>query len=517
MQHFRKIFWSGLAARLLCVPFLLQWFHPDERQMLEFAHFHAHGRLHPFLESQLHLRNQTLPWLFSWLLKFLDSLGLASPRAYLIGMQSLIAVWTWLGFWALLTPVQEAHQEADSHRTVRTVTWLGWFFALFWGFPFLYSRPLLEAVSFAPACFLFLSIGRRQFLRAGFWAGLGGVLRYPSILWGVGAVALCLWDGLQSRRPANRLISDLLRGVSGFVIALALGGLADGAVYGQFLESAFSYWSFNRPGGPVQQMFGDDSLWVYWKWFTFLFTPWLAPLFLGVAAYGLLRVPRLFIFCLPYLLGHLYTPHREPRFLLPLTPFLVVAGAQGLAMIWPRVRTALGPRLERIAVGVLFLHWLFNFVWYPLNAWAQWHSVQGVLLRHYPEMVLKASRLITLADPLIDVEVPPAVNWGDQKCQWHRPENASVQESPDQEFWVLAREGQELNGCQRIDGNNAFSGRLLTGVERIFRVREGGLWSCGKARDRKSIEQWLGRSAGISCPAGWLPSSPGEPLMAEHL
>src|SRR4051812_37524848 len=89
-------FWAGFALRLLCVPFLLQWFHPDERQMLEFAHFHAHGRLHPFLESELFLRNQTLPWLFAWIIRGCDAVGLANPWAYLTAIHAVIAIFSWV-------------------------------------------------------------------------------------------------------------------------------------------------------------------------------------------------------------------------------------------------------------------------------------------------------------------------------------------------------------------------------------------------------------------------------------
>src|SRR5687768_6510416 len=95
-------FWAGLAARLATVPFLLQWFHPDERQMLEFAHFHAHGRLHPFMESQLHLRNQTLPWLFSWFVQACDFLGLSAPHAWLMVIHALIGTLSWVAMALLI-------------------------------------------------------------------------------------------------------------------------------------------------------------------------------------------------------------------------------------------------------------------------------------------------------------------------------------------------------------------------------------------------------------------------------
>ena len=496
MRSYRKIFWVGLAVRFATLPFLLQWFHADERQMLEFAHFHAHGRLHPFLESRLHLRNQTLPWLFSWVLRGLDSVGLDGPRFALLAMDSLIAVWTWLGFWAILAFLKTESEKEDQKELADTLSWLGWFFALFWGFCFLYSRPLLEAVSFAPTCFLLLALQRKQALRAGFWAGLTGIFRYPSILWSLGAV---LFWGYQNRGVRSQLkktwVLPLLLGLIGFLIAGGFGGWADSATYGKFLNSAPSYWNFNRPGGPVAAAFGNDSLSVYWKWFSYLFTPWLAPSVIGLGAWALIRVPGVGLFCLPYLLGHLWTPHREPRFMLPLTPFLFLA----LAMAWRRIQNHLGkvpPVFRRWGWGLLWVHLFLNFAWFPIQGWAQWRSAQGVLLRHYSELNLRAKDLITTIDPLIDAWVPPSVRWGDLSCHWHRPEmpNPILGKS----LWVWSKEA--LDGCVSIEAPPVQS-RLISGVERIVRVKFCGRWDCG------SGEQTLK----AFCPAGLAIASEGEP------
>lgn len=413
------------------------------------------------------------------MIRFCDQLGLRSPWFYLIAIQSLIAVWTWCGFWALLKYLKEKKSQQ--------VEMVGWFFALFWGFSTLYSRPLLEAVSFAPACFLLLAVQRKQPLRAGFWAGLAGVFRYPSLLWSVGAVALWLWESKLSR--FSGWFRALSLGLLGWGLAILLGGLADGMTYGKFLESFPAYWNFNQPGGPVAQMFGDDSLLVYWKWFSFLFTPWLAPVFILVSIWALIRVPSIAIFCLPYILGHFWTPHREPRFMLPLTPFLVLA----LALIWDQRESRLG-RIVRVGI---IAHLILNFLWYPLSFRAQWKSAQGVLLRHYSSMANQVRELVTLSDPLIDAWVPPSVKWGDSQCQWHRPEPTGEPLNTNL-FWVLSR--GEIGGCKNIEGEPPLP-VATTLSERIFRVRYAQLWAC----DREKIEQ--------RCPMGWVSAPPGEPTL----
>ncbi|MGK5088077.1 hypothetical protein WDW86_11015, partial [Bdellovibrionota bacterium FG-2] len=155
----RRIGLVGLGIHLVCVPFLLQWFHPDERQVLEFAHFWAHGRLHPFLEVSLQLRNQSVPWAFSWVLGFCDAVSLHHPWAYLIAIQTLIALWSGAGFWALLAFFRDCFREKSegAHKVHLTLAWV---FALFWGFSALYSRPLLEVLSFPPTAFLLLFVWR---------------------------------------------------------------------------------------------------------------------------------------------------------------------------------------------------------------------------------------------------------------------------------------------------------------------------------------------------------------------
>ena len=247
----------GLGVHLLCVPFLLQWFHPDERQVLEFAHFWAHGRLHPFLEVSLQLRNQSVPWAFSWVLRLCDAVSLAHPWAYLVAIQSLIALWSGAGFWALLVFFREFCQEfyrksrLEISESVFNKAFhaLAWIFALFWGFSTLYSRPLLEVLSFPSTALLLLFVWRGWAFRAGLMGGLTAVIRYPSALWIMGALFLWLYR--------HKRIKPLFAAVVGVGLVVILGGFADWALYGKFLGSAQAYWAFNQPHGPVEGLFGN--------------------------------------------------------------------------------------------------------------------------------------------------------------------------------------------------------------------------------------------------------------------
>ena len=491
-SDFKRIFWVGLFCRLACTPFLLQWFHPDERQTLEFAHFQAHGRLHPFLESELHLRNQTAPWIVSNLIEICDALSLSTPWLYLILTHTLIGA---LSAWSL-------NELARLYNDKK----LAWAFAIFWIFPWIYSRQLLEVTSLIPTCLLFIAIQKLKPIQAGISAGLIATLRYPSALWLPGGLFLLL--SRVSENTKRQVIRFTCFAFVVFVLTLLVGGLADLKLYGSWMKSALAYWNFNRPGGPVQAMFGNDSLLVYYRWFEFMLTPWLAPVFLLLAVYSLIHQRTIALFILPYVIGHLWTPHREPRFMIPLVPFLFLAISQTLQDPKFGVRRVWNNKWVR---GAAYAHLLLNFVWYPLNSWSQWNSAQGILIRNYSDLknatkntekenekeTEKDTLLLTQADPLIDVLVPSQLSWADEKCQLHRPLNLPSLSK------IIVFSKTAPSDCTAF--NDHAQSRLAPVFERIFRVRTASLWTC-KEETLSSI-----------CSTGLKPAPDGEPYMDQKL
>lgn len=458
------------------------------------------------MESRLHLRNQSAPWVFSWVIRFCDSLHWNSPRAYLFFFHALIGLWSWLGLWTLVRWFRKAHGPAGDRVALR----LAWFFALFWAFPMLYSRGLLEALSFTPACLLWMALERRQDWRSGWWAGWSAVLRYPSALWAAGAALLAGTRLATSTKPMPpKRIERAMMGVFlGLGSALVIGGLADYLIYGgKVMSSAVAYWNFNRPHGPVESYFGNDSLVVYWHWFEYLFSPWLAPLFILGAFYALWVTPSLLLFCAPYIAGHLWTPHREPRFMLPLTPFLVLAIAVAIQRgkfgqaAWQRLRES------RAAWGtvraLIALHIALNFVWYPLYAWAQLSSGQGVLVRHYRDLEKQGARFALMSDPVavlgVDALIPPNLPWLDENCRWHRPVQPADANRP---LWVLAR--TQPQSCTLVQDRVP---ALPHALSRLLRVKTASLYDCG--RGEAALQP--------ICPSGVKPALPGEPYFGKEL
>ncbi|MEK7690530.1 MAG: hypothetical protein AAB425_05880, partial [Bdellovibrionota bacterium] len=245
---FQRVFWGGLCLRLLIAPFLRQWYHADERQLLEFAHFHAHGTLHPFLEAELQMRNQTVPWLLSLGIRILDFVGLQSPAYYEWLLHYVFAVWSWLGLWALIRWVRDQLPEGAREARVYAVAT-----AIFWAYPMLFSRGLSEAISFTPAAWTWYwissnasGVSKKMAFLAGIAGGATSILRYPSGLFAVGAALL------EGKKNIRRLGIFSV----GLACVVLLGGMLDLYFYDGWLRSLFRYWDFNRPGGRVSVLFG---------------------------------------------------------------------------------------------------------------------------------------------------------------------------------------------------------------------------------------------------------------------
>lgn len=480
-QKLARIFWAGLVARWMTAPFLLQWFHPDERQMFEFAHFQAQGRLQPFMEAMEHLRNQTLPFLFSILHH--------GGRAWVILTVThlLIGTVSWLTMFAWVRSLWNRYPESRRQTIV-----FGWTLALFWIFPLLGSRQLLETTALPFSILLWLALESDRPVIAGLAAGATAMIRYPNALFGVGALFR---------------VRSLPRYIAGGLLAVSVFAVMDFRTYGDGWESIFAYFHFNRPYGPVQAMFGSDSIEVYYRFFEFAFTPWLAPVFLVVASACLVRSRRMLVFLTPYLIGHWFTPHREPRFMIPLLPFLFYAIWEECALR-PRPQfAALRGGLSRTALlwqGLLWIHVVINFAWYPWTVWCEWNSAQSLLIRHETLLQSQPARLINEVDPMIDALVPYNAQWSGPDCHWRRPVPATLtRQSP---LWVIS--ARNPGDCEaltpRVAGDGGDTG-MAGWALRLSRTRWATIWSCPETAIARI------------CPRGMQPPLSDEPTFTTTL
>jgi hypothetical protein len=126
----------------------------------------------------------------------------------------------------------------------------------------------------------------------------------------------------------------------GFLLALALGLIADRAGYGIWIISAIHYFKENILAGKVGS-FGHLPWWEL-LFQTAMVLPPVSTVLLGFAAVGLWRNPRSLIFwtVLSFLLIHCLITWKELRFLFPLVPVFPMLAVMGMESVldWNRVK-----------------------------------------------------------------------------------------------------------------------------------------------------------------------------------
>ena len=449
---------AGLCLRVIWATGQWQWFHPDERQLFEFAHYHAHGQLHPFLEVELGARNQTLPWIFSTLWRGLDSFGLGSTMAFMGITHLLLGVLFFLMLWKAVESERAQNPWQQTIWEVPAQLSVSWFLI------YLGGRTLLESLSTLAVLGGWIAFRKKAYFWLGAALGLAAFVRYPSALFMLGGVLLVL----QTRSAKNFWLY-----FCGSSLAIGLGGIADLFIYGSFYHSAFSYWAFNHPGGPVETQFGTDELSVYYRFFNFTLSPWISPIFISALTWTFWKRKEWLVLFLPYLIGHTISPHREPRFMIPVVVLgiVMILGNSDLASM-PRVRWALRAQL------------CFWAIWGVLQFMAQTQSNQSALL-HAMAQLDPPSAVWAGLDRPIDAFFPVAkTNWLDDRCQWQR--DIPSMESPPGEITVISKSSPDPS-CALIPVpyHTALGWIQSDFWSRTLRSRPGNAYRCAFAATQK--------------------------------
>lgn len=363
----------ALAFRLIGARTNISTGHPDEWfQTVEFAHYIAHGFAGQTPEFFLHMRNLTWPSLLAPWIQLSDWLSGNDLvwRMYFIKLATALADLT--TFWALARIL--------AARVDIPAKWKNWAWALFilpW-FSIVESlRPSQEHLS---SIALWWVLGALTSPAQSFMAGIAlvmtGAFRYPSGLFGAGALAAILLQKLLKRDFAKVHLGRLAAGLAAGAV---IGGFADWVFYGRPWESFWMYFQYNVLTGLSASNFGTHPATVYLTFFKGALGGVLLPL--GIAAIalvpigliqGLRRVdPWAFALCF-YVAGHLWIGHKEPRFMAPtLLPILwaIFEGGVFLAKISARIplrakqAVAAVAALMLVANSVLLLRALWGETW----------------------------------------------------------------------------------------------------------------------------------------------------------
>ncbi len=315
------------AVQFVCAVAVGGRLQADEiHQFLEPAHRAVWGygsRSHEWYSG---MRNVVGPGAIASVFMVCRGIGIDDPRAILaavhfaVGGFSLFAIARW---------AEAVRRASGSEHTARLALltlalWVPWEVAAY--------RTLAETISTAALLVSFELFTRspRRALAAGLWAGAAFVLRYPSGLF----LPAFAFELVRSRdREATA------RWTLGVAVAIAALAALDAWAWGTPLHSLAAYFDFNVVHGRGSD-FGVSPAWYYLGCLVALCP--VGMITLGFACRG--SLPRS---ALPlavagiYLAGMSLVGHKEPRFFLPVIPF-VIAGAALWPSEWSKQRAAMG-------------------------------------------------------------------------------------------------------------------------------------------------------------------------------
>jgi phosphatidylinositol glycan class B len=359
-----------LAAVILATAWFSELFYfPDEHyQVLEFMSYKlgiSPASALPW-EFSARIRPWFQPLVYFLIARPLMALGLSDMFAIAFilrlatGLFSLAAL---AAFARAVLPTIEGEEER--RHFVR-------YLPLFGFLPYLFVRTSSETFSAAFfALGLAVALERKSapaLALAGLFCGLAFESRYQTGLLGLGLFA---WLAVIARARVPALLAFL----TGGLVALAIGALADRWGYGQFAFPPLGYVDVNLVKGVAAHQFGRQPFFAYLYLLPAQhFFAITLVLMAGVVAMWL-RNPRHAITwaTLPFVLAHMAIAHKEARFLFPLAIVATAFPVLGFSPCLPRWQKAFtrlwGWRKSWAAKAVTVLSVLFMvyFAVYPFG------------------------------------------------------------------------------------------------------------------------------------------------------
>ena len=244
--------------------------------------------------------------------------GITNPELIMFLVRLIHAIYS-------MTIIYYGFKIAKIVSTEKTAITVGWLLSIFWIFPLLSVRNLVEVVSIPPimfAVYMLLkhqkTVNFRKFVFIGFIAGISFSFRFQTILilGGIGLVLLI----------QKELIKALQFGL-GVLLSIALfQGVVDYLVWGKPFAEFLEYTNYNLnhsaeyPNGP-------------WYNYTLLILGlFIVPLSLYLFYGNVYRFKKYLLLSLPaaiFFIFHSYFPNKQERFILTMLPFFIIVGVAG--------------------------------------------------------------------------------------------------------------------------------------------------------------------------------------------
>ncbi len=251
-------------------------------------------------------------WFFEWV-------GLTDPQTKMTIVRILHA------FWSMIIVVYgyKLTKELSDEKSAKLV---GWILAIFWIFPFLSVRNLVEFVSV-------------PFLMIGVWMVVAGMRKNQSMLWFLAAglifgmafnvrfQTLIVTGGIGLAMLSQKKWKETFFVAFGTLISMVLvQGITDYLVWGKPFVQFIEYVDYNMH---------NAALYIVSPWYTyllFLLGIMIPPISVFVFVGYVRSWKKLFILFLPiliFLIFHSYYPNKQERFVVTIMPFLFIAGIIG--------------------------------------------------------------------------------------------------------------------------------------------------------------------------------------------
>ncbi|MDZ4822414.1 MAG: hypothetical protein SH856_03040 [Flavobacteriales bacterium] len=315
------------VAYIITAIFCEGFFHVDEHfQILEFAnwkmgHIPAGDLPWEFAEK---MRPALQPALACAVWEMWDAMGYYTPFRVITVLRLLSAL---MAFAVAALMLRKINSDFPATNKWNLFLMFGLWFSLFCGVRF--SSENWSGLMFAFA-FLLLAwpVGKSSqdlrgkqwtFLLAGFLLGLSFVLRFQSAFLVAGLLA---WFIFIQRAKWNQLAII----ATGGCIAVAIGLLVDRWFYGQWVITAWNYFSQNLLLGKVNT-FGTNPWYYYFEAIFLRGIPPLSIVVIIAVVLGIILKPKhaLSFSLLPFFLVHFLIAHKEERFMFPLVPLVPLA------------------------------------------------------------------------------------------------------------------------------------------------------------------------------------------------
>lgn len=253
-----------------------------------------------------------------FLFSFFEWMGIehAQSKMYLVRLLH--------GVLALLV-VFFGYQIALIKSELKVARIVGLLLAAYWFMPFLSVRNLVEVVCSIPlivATYLIIKTENKttisQHLLAGFFLGIAFCTRFQTLLF-TGGFGLALW--------ATGRFKGMCWVALGFVLtAGAIQGITDYVVWGMpFVEFAeYVRYNINAANDYIV-----GPWYVYMLLLAGILIPPISIFLIFGFGYGFKRNLLLSLPAFIFFLFHSYFPNKQERFILPIVPFLIIAGTLG--------------------------------------------------------------------------------------------------------------------------------------------------------------------------------------------